>query len=105
MPYYGYFLDNSIQYLAQFAEKKDEGVATEEELQLVEFILSSIYKCFLFDTDGFINKEKFDKLLPALVDQLEVTAGSEERYTQRMNKYLTPALVQLAVDVGNDVIL
>ena len=101
IPYFGYVLDNSIELLStQFVNNDNV-----HHNQLFRFLVSSLYRCFLYDTDGFINKEKFDKLLPVLVLQLESVEDNSEEYEDRMLNYLIPCLAQLAVCVGNDVSL
>lgn len=101
IPYFGYVLDNSIELLSTQFVNND----TVHHNQLFRFLVSSLYRCFLYDTDGFINKEKFDKLLPVLVLQLESVEDNSEEYEDRMLNYLIPCLAQLAVCVGNDVSL
>jgi len=102
VPYYGYFMDNTIRYLNSYAPGSEEKNAAPLEHSILCFIFSSLYKCFLYDTESFINKEKFDNLLLPLVNQLENIRGSEEEFDERTEKFLIPALVQLAVCVGNE---
>jgi len=102
VPYYGYFLDNIIRYLNAFSTEREEETENSLENSMLQSLISSLYKCFLYDTESFINKDKFDNLLIPLVNQLENTRGSEEQYDERMEKFLIPALVQLAVCVGNE---
>ena len=40
--------------------------------QLLEYVLDCIQKCCLYDTQGFINKERFDLLMQPLVDQVSM---------------------------------
>jgi hypothetical protein len=128
IPYFGYVLDNSILCLNNFAEsganeqdeiQKDDFFTVEEEeeetatssssttnklqLRLIRYLLSSLRQCFLYDSEGFINKDKFDKLLHPLVNQLENLSGGDAEYKARMTDYLIPCLSQLAICVGTDV--
>ncbi len=98
MPYFGYILDNCV---ARLQEKPEEHGS--EHSQLVRYMLSSLYRCFLYDTEGFMNKDKFDVVLPALVKQLEDVDSNYEEYEDRMKHFLVPCIAQLAVCVGNDV--
>ena len=38
--------------------------------QLINYTIDCLYKCFLHDTEGFVNKEMFNVLLQPLVDQV-----------------------------------
>jgi len=98
IPYFGYILDNSISHL----QNSHEELPVQDYNQLIRFILSSLYRCFLYDTEGFINKEKFDVLLPALVKQLEEEGTDYDEYEDRMLRFLVPCIAQLAVCVSND---
>jgi len=99
VPYFGYFLDNAIAYLSKFPTENSDNLLLENEL--IGAILTALHKCFLYDTEHFINKEKFDKLLMPIVNQLENTTGSNEEYQQR-TAFLIPTLVQLAVCVNTN---
>ncbi|XP_053394592.1 HEAT repeat-containing protein 1-like isoform X2 [Mercenaria mercenaria] len=70
--------------------------------QLLEFILDCINKCCVYDTEGFINKERFDLLMQPLVDQLENQQGGEVMYEKRINEHLVPCIVQLCVAAQDD---
>jgi len=98
IPYFGYILDNSVSHL----QNSHEELPVQDYNQLIRFILSSLYRCFLYDTEGFINKEKFDVLLPALVKQLEEEGTDYDEYEDRMLRFLVPCIAQLAVCVSND---
>jgi len=67
-----------------------------------KYILNSFTKCFLFDTEGFVNKEKFDKILQPIVDQLDQTSNEDSNEWDEKINILTECLSQLAVNVGND---
>jgi U3 small nucleolar RNA-associated protein 10 len=101
VPYFGYFLDNCVQILSQSPDDSTSKEETQMTNHLIETVLSSLTKCFLFDAEGFINKDKFDKLLLPLVNQLDNTTG--DQYKTRTENFLVPCLAQLAVCVGNDV--
>lgn len=90
MPYFGSMLDNCISHLTE--SKNDD---------LVFWILSSLHKCFLHDRDGFITKERFEKLLRPLVDQLDHLDNGKQEEIRVLP--LISSLVQLAVCVNNDV--
>jgi U3 small nucleolar RNA-associated protein 10 len=78
----------------------------KQEMQLrnllVCHILSGLHKCFLYDNENFVSAEKFERLVPALVGQIDNTSGGPERYRHRMDTYLIPCLGQLAATVADD---
>ncbi|KAL6058638.1 snoRNA-binding rRNA-processing protein utp10 [Balamuthia mandrillaris] len=111
VPYFGYLLDNSLSMLTTF-QKDDKGQSREgkEALphnQLTCLILTALYKCFLYDTEGFVNADKFNQLVPALVSQFENLYESGEQptgqeYMDRVAHYLVPCIAQLAVTVADE---
>ena len=58
-------------------------------------ILSSMYRCFMYDSDGFVTQERFDRLMPILVTQLARPSTEDA--------LVVSAIAQLAVDVSDDV--
>ena len=40
---------------------------------LLVHVCDCLYRCFLYDTEGFVTKERFDTLLQPLVDQVTDT--------------------------------
>ncbi|KAF8933369.1 HEAT repeat-containing protein 1 [Dissophora ornata] len=125
-PYYGYVVDNVIEALTGYAKKAkasssyeeaEDDKSTEGEIksremdELWPWMISSLQKCFLYDSDGLWNADRFEKLLHPLVNQLLVTStlaettesGSEwKSYENRINTWLVPCLGQLAVTLSND---
>uniref|UniRef100_A0A8C6E6N7 HEAT repeat-containing protein 1 n=1 Tax=Moschus moschiferus TaxID=68415 RepID=A0A8C6E6N7_MOSMO len=69
---------------------------------LLQFILNCLYKIFLFDTQHFLSKERAEALMMPLVDQLENRLGGEEKFQERVTKYLIPCLAQFSVAVADD---
>jgi len=43
-----------------------------KNMLLCKAILNCLFKCFLYDTEGFVNKQRFDMLMQPLVDQVTV---------------------------------
>ncbi|XP_060600074.1 HEAT repeat-containing protein 1-like [Ruditapes philippinarum] len=93
--------NNNIKREESFFQ--DDSEEYEKSCQLLEYILDCINKCCMYDTEGFINKERFDLLMQPLVDQLENQQGSEEQSENR-SKGSTwfPAIVQLCVAAQDD---
>ncbi|KAF9969190.1 HEAT repeat-containing protein 1, partial [Actinomortierella ambigua] len=104
----------------------DKVVAKKRALdELWPWMISTLQKCFLHDSEGLWNAERFDKLLYPLVDQLLVTMDATDdsevsertvaaasvvtsnvpswkTHEERMENYMVPCLGQLAVTVSND---
>ncbi|XP_064652664.1 HEAT repeat-containing protein 1-like [Lineus longissimus] len=78
----------------------EDGVT--KSCQLLKFIFGVLHKCFLYDNEGFLNKERFDTLLQPLVDQVENQLGSESEYELRINDHLVPCIGQFALASGDD---
>ncbi|XP_042638956.1 HEAT repeat-containing protein 1 [Orycteropus afer afer] len=69
---------------------------------LLQFILKCLYKIFLFDTQHFLSKERAEALMMPLVDQLENRLGGEEKFQERVTKYLIPCIGQFSVAMSDD---
>uniref|UniRef100_K1R8X6 HEAT repeat-containing protein 1 n=1 Tax=Magallana gigas TaxID=29159 RepID=K1R8X6_MAGGI len=69
--------------------------------KLLVHVCDCLYKCFLYDTEGFVTKERFDTLLQPLVDQLEnVDDGTLSK--ERVSEHLVPCIVQFGVATQDD---
>lgn len=79
-----------------------EKLRVEQKNEFLSLILASLHKCFLYDAENFITPEKFDRLVPALVAQIENNTGSVKDYQARVTEHLIPAISQLAINVGDD---
>lgn len=90
VPYFGSILQDCVNQLSQ----SNDNVS-------LRWILSSLHKCFLYDTEGFINKEKFDLLMHPLVNLL-LKAGQGKEGEKLVFEYLVPCLGQFAVCVGTE---
>ncbi|KAJ3173673.1 HEAT repeat-containing protein 1 [Geranomyces variabilis] len=94
-PYYAYVLDSSIAKLEAYkVSRRTDALWTN--------IMLSLHKCFLYDNDGMIDADKFDKLLQPLVGQLDSLDPSDKRYEASVSNYLVPCIGQLAVTLGKD---
>ena len=47
--------------------------AEEQSCLLLRYMLQCLTKCFLYDKAHFLTKERFDSIMPALVDQVRQT--------------------------------
>ncbi|XP_052257206.1 HEAT repeat-containing protein 1-like isoform X2 [Dreissena polymorpha] len=69
---------------------------------LLQYVLGTVTKCCLYDTQGFVTRERFDLLMQPLVDQLENMSGGEEAYRSRTKDHVVPCLVQLCTAAQDD---
>uniref|UniRef100_T1J0A3 HEAT repeat-containing protein 1 n=1 Tax=Strigamia maritima TaxID=126957 RepID=T1J0A3_STRMM len=92
----GHFVQNAASLLNANKSKDDMMFDSETECCiLVNFILQTFHKIFLYDKEGFVNKERFDTLVTPLVDQIG-NQMVEVEYEDRITKLLAPCLGQLA---------
>jgi len=87
---------NSLSEAPLFPDDEDSGC------ELVEYAVDCLSKVCSHDTEGFLNKERFQALMQPLVDQLENTAGTEERRQARQREHLVPCLVNFLAAAGDD---
>ncbi|XP_067928293.1 HEAT repeat-containing protein 1-like [Watersipora subatra] len=73
--------------------------AEAKDALVCKAILNCLYKCFLYDMDGFVTKERMNVLMQPLVDQLENKIIDGESY---VTDHLVPCLSQLAIAAGDD---
>lgn len=63
--------------------------------KLWNVVMNCFLGCFTNDASGFMNQERFDKVMTALVDQLEVNA-EDPAYDETMMTIMIPVLGNLA---------
>eukprot|EP00744_Colponema_vietnamica_P005020 GILI01007405.1.p1 GENE.GILI01007405.1~~GILI01007405.1.p1 ORF type:complete len:500 (+),score=181.80 GILI01007405.1:25-1500(+) len=68
---------------------------------IARYALSSLHKCFLYDTDKFIDRERFQKVLSPLVDQLDMS-GLGAMFKPYTETLVIPCITQLAMTVADD---
>ncbi|KAK3090239.1 hypothetical protein FSP39_010297 [Pinctada imbricata] len=103
------FAGHIIQHAAQTLDthnisKKDKTPFGKAKLltnQLLQYIMDCLYHCFLYDTEGFVNKERFDTLMQPLVDQIE-NLDKPKFYQSRVVDHLVPCIIQFAVAAQDD---
>ncbi|XP_045600179.2 HEAT repeat-containing protein 1 [Procambarus clarkii] len=69
---------------------------------LLNAVLDSLTKIFLYDSVNFTNQERFQLMVRPLTDQLENTIGGTETYKNRVNNHLIPCITKFAIAVGDD---
>ncbi|KAI5081132.1 hypothetical protein GOP47_0004315 [Adiantum capillus-veneris] len=133
VPYFQYFLKTCVGQLlegqdreidkpkkkmkmsGQLLKKKPRtSCLTSSEWHLRYLIVCSLQKCFLHDTIGFLDTEKFQLLLRPLVQQIsierplvdEAESDSLEWHptTQDMDSALVACLGQMAITAGTDLL-
>ena len=67
--------------------------------ECVEWAVAAVHQCVLYDSLGFMTKERFEALYVPLVDLLADAYEDTARFHARVDTYLKPAIVQLAVAV------
>lgn len=77
-------------------------IAEEKSATLVNSILKTLNYVFLYDSQNFLSKERFETLMQPIVDQLENTLGGVEGLRQRATDVLVPCISQMAVACTDD---
>lgn len=50
----------------------DDGYEDDKNELLCKSVVDCLHKCFLYDTEGFVNKQRFNTLMQPLVDQVGI---------------------------------
>ena len=95
--YFGNLMDFTIERLEMFAQTEEEDFESTWK-----YVILALSRCFLYDNEGFMNIEKFDRLYKPLVSQMLIKTEDVEGYREAMNNYLVPCLGELAVNVKNE---
>ncbi|XP_023023708.2 HEAT repeat containing 1 homolog l(2)k09022 [Leptinotarsa decemlineata] len=101
----GHFINNAAQTLDSCNTAKSEELFFSEDSKtklLLERVLGTLDAVFLYDSQKFVNRERFDILMQPLVDQLENSLGGIEELVERNTKLLTPCIVHFAVAAADD---
>lgn len=133
VPYFKYLLDGCVRHLsnaevgdvslirkkkkAKLAEEKSSekggnGTLSVEMWHLCTLILSSLHKCFLYDTGNlkFLDSSNFQLLLKPIISQLDTEPPRcIEQYTDiptvdDVDKLLVTCVGQMAVTAGSDLL-
>lgn len=130
VPYFSYLLDICISTLTdgQFVEDSDPAKPKKKKKRasdggsnlglsfaswhLRQLVLSSLHKCFLYDTIGFLDSAKFQQLLGPIVSQILVDApldlaSAEDEYekiatVEEMDDTLVSCVSRMALTAGSD---
>lgn len=101
----GHVLKNSNELLTKISTK-DDGLDLQDPRnvklyqQLLIAILGMLSNCFFYDSQGFINKERFESMLQTLVDQMENKVHGDD-YISFAKEHFTPCIVNFAAAVND----
>ncbi|KAF5281536.1 hypothetical protein FQA39_LY05071 [Lamprigera yunnana] len=101
----GHIINNAAKLLNACNAINSEQLYFQEDVKNIELlnnILKTLHTLFLYDSQKFINKERFEVLMQPIVDQLENTLGGIQSLENRATTILTPCLVQFAVAIADD---
>jgi len=81
------------------------GGSVRDQIAVCDQVVRALHQVFVVDAQlHFMGKEKFDRLLPVLVGQLEwsyYVRPSAEQYKTFVHALLAPAIVEMAALMGN----
>ncbi|RMX40131.1 hypothetical protein pdam_00002238 [Pocillopora damicornis] len=107
----GYIMKNCASLLdAANISKTEENIFPDESPNrnmhktclLLNYMLDCLHKCFMYDTHGFLDSDRFQCLMQPLVDQIENLLGGEDTFRERLTNHLAQCLAQFAVASGSD---
>jgi U3 small nucleolar RNA-associated protein 10 len=124
VPYFAYIFDDCINILVTLPHKRTESLIAksttkkrksetdsessndeeyDQESELLQKVLDSLFFCFASDSIGFVSKDKFDKIMSPLVNQIDQHDReiSHASFAKKID-HLVPCISQLAVAVSND---
>ncbi|CAL4064974.1 unnamed protein product [Meganyctiphanes norvegica] len=92
--------NNSLNHEDTIFGSSDGG--NESAVELVNVVLDTLTKVFLYDSVGFTNQERFNLMVKPLVDQLENCMGGDMAYENRISNHFIPCVIKFTVAVGDD---
>ncbi|XP_075991949.1 HEAT repeat containing 1 homolog l(2)k09022 [Anticarsia gemmatalis] len=101
----GHFIKNASDLLDACNNSKTEDLYFDSEekcLMLIKFIIKTLHIVFLYDSQSFLNKDRFETLMQPVVDQLENTLGGIVSLKARATEYIIPCVSQFAVATADD---
>lgn len=99
----GYFLNNAAALLDACNVVKTEDLYFEENeknVMLLEYVIKTLTAVFMYDSQKFVNKERFELLMQPIVDQIENTLGDD--FDSRVKEVVIPCIVNFAVATADD---
>lgn len=108
-PFYAQFFPLLVEYLALFNKNcRKEKEVSEDQLALfktVKQVILALYKCFLYDSNGWMDEEKFKLVSSPLVKCIGsyFVPNYETEYGKFMSKFVVPTCIQLIISTsGHD---
>ncbi|XP_015119212.1 HEAT repeat-containing protein 1 [Diachasma alloeum] len=104
----GHFLKHAAVLLQQnnlsiANEAADNTLENEtDRIELIENILTTLHRVFSYDAHNFVNQEKFDILSQPIVDYIEYTEGSKEKFEERSSQLVVPCIASFASAIQDD---
>lgn len=101
----GHFIKNASELLDSCNNSKTEELFFDSEekcITLVKYIIKTLHVVFLYDSQNFINKDRFETLMQPVVDQLENTLGGIQNLKSRSEEVIIPCISQFAVATADD---
>lgn len=101
----GHFISNAANVLNSCNKIKSEALYFEDDtsnMLLLEYILKTLLYIFTYDSQKFLNKERFGVLMQPIVDQLENDLEDVDDLEERAENLIIPCLVHFSVATGND---
>lgn len=98
-------MKNASDLLDACNNSKTEDLYFDSEvkcLMLIKYIIKTLHTVFLYDSQSFLNKDRFETLMQPVVDQLENTLGGIQSLKSRATEYIIPCVSQFAVATADD---
>lgn len=100
-----HFIKNAADLLDSCNNSKNEEHYFDSEdkcLTLIQYIIKTLNIVFLYDSQSFLNKDRFETLMQPVVDQLENTMGGIPSLKRRAEEFIIPCVAQFAVATADD---
>lgn len=100
-----HFIKNAAELLDSCNNSKTEEYYFDSEdkcLTLIKYIIKTLNIVFLYDSQSFLNKDRFETLMQPVVDQLENTMGGIPSLKTRAEEFIIPCVSQFAVATADD---
>ena len=102
-PFYGQFFQTMVNFVTAFNKncRRDAPQSQSQLLlfKLIKLVVLAFYKCFLYNSEGWIDEEKFKMASGPLVKMLGAyfVPDYETEYPKFANSFVIPTAVQLVV--------
>lgn len=100
-----HFMKNAADLLDGCNNTKTEQLYFDDEEKceiLIKYIIKTLHVVFLYDSQQFVNKNRFETMMQPIVDQLENTVGGILNLKARAIENIIPCVSQFAVATADD---